>query len=215
MGLFHLGTKCQLITRTYKDQHNPVSTILSTFKWRQAPPNSSRVDLWSVLKYTKLFFAMCPTALATSLPRQSQAHRSLPFTELWLLVIFPASVSWECHYNSRSQPYVLPQCFQISLKTVSSMRAGSLLSCSPFYPEILTGVCASLSALLPSLSIFSSSLWGESIELYFPEDFSLTCFRLNSASGDTYVIFKRQMKRNYTLQDSFKQAAQITGDCFL
>lgn len=55
---------------------------------------------------------------------------------------------WPCY--SRLQPYVFPpQYLQISLKTYS-IRAGSLLSGSPFYPKVQTGqegVCASLSVV--------------------------------------------------------------------
>ena len=186
-----LRTKCQFITEFYKAQHNPTSAILSTVKWCPAPPNSIHVDLLLFLKYTKLFSARGPTALATSLPRESSpSHPTLHIT------VAPCHLSGlcaltDCPCHSGSQRCVFPSWpIQISLETVSSVKAGSSLS-SLVYPQLLGD---QLSTVATPLYILLCTM-GESPEFYFPEDFSLNASRWNSASGDTYLRFEMQKKR--------------------
>lgn len=89
-----------------------------------------------------------------------------------------------------------------SLRTGHSLVLFSILSSSAHrtgeYASFLAVIASS--ALLPPLSVFSSALWRQSLEPYFPKDFFPEWFQLNSAIGDTYMRFEKQKKRrnNYS-----------------
>lgn len=202
---FHLETKYQLITRSYNAHHSPTSAILSTLKC-QVPPNSSHVDHQSFLKYTKLFFffffAMGPTALASSLPSSHKPTSPCPSQSCGSLSCFrclcPKRVALLFQVTALCiSPIVLTDLSENLLHQGRQLTVWfSFLSQSP--NRTGRSVCQLVSgppALLPPLSTFSSALWRESLELCFPEDCFLNNSRLNSSSGGTYVRFKRQKKR--------------------
>lgn len=195
-----LWTKCQLITRSCKAQHNPASAILSTLKWCQAPPNSSHIDLVSLLNALSSFMLWGPLPWPLLYLDSHKPTPSCPLHNCGSLSSFRRPCLERVHLSFLVTVLCISLTVLIDLPGECKLYEGreltvlSFLSPGPNKTWVYAALSAVNSALLSPLSTFSSGLWGECLELCFPKDFSFNGSRLNSASGDTYEIWEAEEK---------------------